>query len=167
MGLSELLNIHKYYPGYFFQLSFKGEEAAFQEVSGISKEMKVEEVEGGGVNDYKYKLPAVAKSPNLVLKRALVGNKSKLANWCAQTLDLSFSEPVKTHDISLILLEIPLAKIEIPIERRRWVFHNAYPVKYSISDLKSEENKLIIESIELAYTYFEVSKSTSFESMFK
>ena len=129
--------------------------------------MKVEEVAGGGINNFKYKLPAAASSPKLVLKRAMIDKKSKLANWCAQTLDLSFSEPVKTSDVSVLLLEIPTATSEQPVERRRWVFHNAYPVKYAVSDLKSEENKLLVETIELAYTYFEVSKETSIGGLFK
>jgi len=162
-----MLGMNKYYPGYFFQLSFAGEEAAFQEVSGISREMKVEEVAGGGENNFKYKLPGETKSPNLVLKRALFGNSSKLANWCANTLDLSYAQPIKPHDVSVVLLEIPTEVAKIPIERRRWKFRNAYPVKYSISDLKSQENKLIVESVELAYTYFEVSKNTTYGGLFK
>jgi len=155
-----------FYPGYFFKLSFVGEDAAFQEVTGMSKELKVEEVEGGGINNFKYKLPSSAKSPNLVLKRALIGKNTKLANWCAQTMDLSFAKPIETHDVSVILLEITDASSENAIERRRWTFHNAYPVKYSISDLKSQENKLIIESLELAYTYFKVSDDTSTGGLF-
>jgi hypothetical protein len=37
----------------------------------------------------------------------------------------------------------------------KWVFHSAYPVKYSFSDLKSQESGLLIETMELVYTYFE------------
>jgi len=60
------------YPvGFYFELSFRGEDAAFQEVSGMSKELSVEEVVCGGENRFKYRLPTVSSSQNLVLKRAL------------------------------------------------------------------------------------------------
>jgi T4-like virus tail tube protein gp19 len=39
----------------------------------------------------------------------------------------------------------------------KWTFHKAHPVKYSFSDLKAQESGLVIESIDLAYTYFEIS----------
>lgn len=158
--------LNKFYPGYFFKLSFLDEEASFQEVSGISKEMKTEEVISGGVNNFTYKLPKSVSNSNLVLKRALVGKDSKLANWCAQALDMSFSKSLETHNVSVILLEITGVKEDNPTERRRWVFHNAYPVKYTISDLKSQENSLIFETIELAYTYFEVSSDFSIQGLF-
>ncbi|MEZ4858757.1 MAG: phage tail protein [Flavobacteriaceae bacterium] len=31
---------------------------------------------------------------------------------------------------------------------------HAYPVKWNVSDLNAEENKIAIETIELAYNYF-------------
>ena len=36
-----------------------------------------------------------------------------------------------------------------------WAFHNAYPVNVKVSDLNSTENKYAIETLELAYDYFE------------
>jgi len=47
-----------------------------------------------------------------------------------------------------------------------WTFYNAYPVKYSVSDLKSQENELVLESIELAYTYFVITPDTSIADLF-
>lgn len=149
------------YPiGFYFELSFKGEDAAFQEVSGMSKELGIEEVVCGGINNFKYKLPTVATSQNLVLKRALVPEGSLLIDWCANCMDLSLASVITTHDISVSLLN-PDGSTCI-----MWTFHNAYPIKYSVSDLKSQENELVIESIELAYTYFEVSPDTLFGNLF-
>ncbi len=155
-----------FYPSYFFKLSFKDEEAAFQEVQGISRELNVEEVVGGGINNFTYKLPKVTKSPNLILKRALVGKSSELANWCAQAMDQSFAKPIETHNVSVILLEITKDNKSNPTERKRWVFNNAYPVKYKISDLKSQENSIVFESIELAYTFYEISKEKTVQGLF-
>ena len=36
-----------------------------------------------------------------------------------------------------------------------WNVINAMPVGLSLSDLKSEENKIMVETLELAYDYFE------------
>jgi len=36
-----------------------------------------------------------------------------------------------------------------------WNVVQAYPLKWSMSDLKSSENAVVVESMELAYQYFE------------
>ncbi len=149
------------YPvGFYFKLSFNGEDAAFQEVSGISKEMSVEEVASGGENRFKYRLPTISTSHNLVLKRALIPEGSQLADWCEATLVEGLSSPITTHDVSVSLLDSDGQVCSM------WTFYNAYPVKYNISDLKSQENALVIETIELAYTYFEISTEVSIGDLF-
>ncbi len=139
------------YPvGFYFELSFDEEDAAFQEVSGISKELNLEEVAAGGENRFKYRLPSVTTSKNLVLKRALVEKKSKLINWCIFSLDKGLAYKINTKDVSVNLLN---KEGEVSSS---WLFHDAYPVKYAISDLKSDENKIVLQTIELAYSYFEI-----------
>ena len=139
------------YPvGFYFSLSFEGEELGFQEVSGISKEYGIEEVRSGGENRFKYRLPTLTTSKNLVLKRAIVPENSKLIKWCEDSLDQGLSGPIKTENVSVNLLN---SDGETLIQ---WNFHKAYPVKYSVSDLHSQKNELAMETLELAYTYFEV-----------
>lgn len=140
------------YPvSFYFELLFNGEDVAFKEVSGISKELRIEEVKSGGENRFKYRLPTLNSSKNLVLKRAIVPKKSKLIKWCTDTLDGGLANPIQLEDISVSLLD---EEGEVLI---KWMFHNAYPVKCSIADLISQENEVLLETIELAYTYFEVS----------
>ena len=149
------------YPvGFYFNLSFKGEDAAFQEVSGMSKEMGIEEIACGGENRFKYRLPTVATSQNLVLKRALITDKSPLLNWCANCIDQGLMNKITTHDVSVSLLDPGGTLLKM------WTFSRAYPIKYSISDLKSQESGLVIESIELAYAYFTISPKTFFYDLF-
>jgi phage tail-like protein len=69
---------NEYPVGFYFSLSFEGEDVTFQEVSGISKELDVEKVASSGENRFKYRLPNVSSSQNLVLKRAIVPTGSKL-----------------------------------------------------------------------------------------
>lgn len=138
------------YPvGFYFSVSFEGEELGFQEVSGISKEFHVEEVQSGGENRFKYRLPTMVTNQNLVLKRAIVPSNSKLIQWFQATLDTGLSQPVVTKDISVNLLD---SEGDVLI---KWMFYKAYPIKYSVSDLHSQKNELVIETLELAYTYFE------------
>ncbi|WP_445711264.1 phage tail protein [Flavobacterium sp.] len=149
------------YPvGFYFQLSFKGEDAAFKEVSGISKELSMEEVVCGGENRFKYRLPTITTSQNLVLKRALIPEGSQLIDWCASILDGGLANAITTHDVSVSLFNSD-GSVSV-----MWTFHNAYPVKYSVSDLKSQENEIVIESIELAYTYFVITQDTSISDLF-
>jgi len=144
-----------FYPptGFYFQLQFDGSSSlrdnAFQEVSGLTVELEVEEVREGGQNMYKHKLPSVARYSNLVLKRGFVSVDSPLANWCTATLFLAdFTKPIQTIDVKLDLLNekgTPLAS---------WVFMEAWPVKWSMSDFKSMDSSLAIENLELAYSAF-------------
>ena len=150
------------YPvSFYFELSFQGEDAAFQEASGISKELSIEEVVCGGENRFKYRLPTIATTQNLVLKRAFLTSGSKLLNWCASSLDQGMALAIQPNDVSLSLLA------KSGQMSKKWTFHNAYPVKYSISEFKSSENGIVLESIELAYTYFQINSKTTFDGLFK
>ena len=137
--------------GFYFSLSFNDEDAAFKEVSGISQEFGIEEVRSGGENRFKYRLPTVVTSKNLVLKRAIVPKDSQLTKWCEDTFSGELSNPIETNDVSVNLLN---NEGQVLI---KWTFHNAYPVKYSVADLKSQESEVLMETVELAYTYFDSS----------
>ncbi len=147
-------NNDNYPVGFYFSLSFEGENVAFKEVSGITKELSVESITDGGENRFKYQLPTVYSSKNLVLKRAIVPLGSKLIAWCSDTLDDGLATAIQTKDVSVELMDND-SKILM-----KWTFYNSYPVKYSVSDLKSQESELFIETVELAYTYFDKTPST-------
>lgn len=141
----------QYAVSFYFSVTVDGESYGFQEVQGISKESGFEEVKSGGENRFKYRLPTSTKYKNLVLKRGMALENSHLIQWLQATIDAGLNEPVETKNISVQLLN---AAGETSIE---WSFVNAYPVKYVVSDLHSQKNELLIETIELAYYYFEQS----------
>lgn len=149
------------YPvSFYFTLSFSGVDAAFKEVSGISKELSTEEIVSGGENRFKYRLPTVSSSPNIVLKRAIVPVGSALVNWCANCIDQGLANPIQPQNVTLRLLNAN------GVVCMQWTFNNAYPVKYAVSDLNSQESNIAIESIELAYTYFNISSNTQYDNLF-
>ncbi len=150
-----MYGINDYPASFYFGFSIPSEyliyklDAGFKEVSGISKEFGIEEVRSGGENRFKYRLPTVVTSKNLVLKRAAVPIISPLVKWCKDCVDGGLSKPIKTKDVCVSLynnLGVPLIW---------WNFYGAYPVKYSVSDLKSQESEILIETLELAFNYFD------------
>lgn len=138
--------------GFYFSLSFAGmsssTDAAFQEVTGISKTLGTEEVASGGENRFKYKLPSRVTFENLTLKRGVVMSDSPLIQWCQKTLDNGLSMAIEPKDVIVNLLNADAEPCQT------WTFVKAYPVKWSVSDLSSDKNALLIETIELAFQYF-------------
>lgn len=154
-----------YYPPavFHFKVEFTGvggmsndTEQRFQEVSGLSFEIETEEIRVGGENRSVFKLPKRIKYPNLVLKRGLL-QKSAFLMWLDEALGGWFVESSLNHqgktfvpaDLMITLMDEksePVAK---------WNVRQAYPLKWSISDFKANSNDIAVESIELAYQYFE------------
>lgn len=149
-----------YYPptGFYFRVAFSvdgmgtDEYQRFQDVSGLSFEIETETLKEGGENRFEYKLPKRVKYPNLVLKRGLITNKV-LTDWVKDALNGYFwASPVpffKPADILISLMDEAAQPVAV------WNVVQAYPVKWSMSDLKATENAIVVETIELAYQYFE------------
>ncbi|MCL9670885.1 phage tail protein [Citrobacter sp. MNAZ 1397] len=144
---------HNLQTSFYFSVSITGmggSDAAFQEVSGLSKELGIEEVVCGGENRFKYRLPAQTSFQNLVLRRGVVKAESALIGWVKDTLDNGLSAPIKTRDIKVWLLD---ENGHISMD---WNFIAAWPVKWSASNLRSQESEIFIETLEFAYQYFDM-----------
>lgn len=141
-----------YYPpvGFHFEVKFQFSSAnsadtRFQEVAGLTSEVGLEEVVEGGENRYTHRLPTRAKYSNLVLKRGLLTD-SELIDWCKNAIEnLDF----ETTTVNVTLLN----ESHEPLGDT-FSFVKAYPVKWSISDFKAQENSIVVETLELAYSYF-------------
>ncbi len=141
-----------YYPpvGFHFRVEFESissdsDDTRFQEVSGLNAELGVEELVEGGENRFSHRFPGRAKYSNLVLKRGLFVN-SELIDWCKNAIE-NFEFETKTVNVTLLNEEHePVADT--------YSFINAYPIKWSISDFKSTDNSIVVETLELAYQYF-------------
>jgi len=139
-----------YYPPVAFHFKVEiGADSAdqdirFQEVTGLSAEVSTEEFREGGLNEYAHRLPTGAKYGNLVLKRGFIKD-SKVAKWCRDAVENFVFDP---KDVAVTLLN----EEHEPLVT--WNFLRAYPVKWSLSDFKAQENALAIESLELVYRMF-------------
>ena len=121
-------------------------DTSFQDVSGISGELNVDEVEEGGENRFVHKLPKKVKHGNLVLKRGIATLNSPLVIWCKSVIEGDLSSSIVTMPIMVYLMN----EYKVPI--RGWLFGNAYPVKWNIGDFNSTKNEVALETIELSYT---------------
>ena len=144
-----MTNDYQYIPGFHFKVSFidfdeVDIEARFSEVSGLQMEMETEEVRGGGENRYVHRLPKGAKFQNLTLKRALHTLPSHIIKWAENAI---FNFDFSLHDVVVSLLNEKSQPV------KSWNFVGAYPVKLQLSDLKANDNSLVIETLELAYKY--------------
>lgn len=121
-------------------------DAAFQQVSGIDPKIDVEEAPEGGVNTYVHQLPGVTKHSNLVLKRGYVTQASSLAQWADQTVGSSLGTPIQTQVLTVNLLGADGQPVVT------WTFQNAWPVKWEVGQFDSQNNAVLTETLEIAYT---------------
>jgi len=145
-----------YYPptGFHFRVKFDLEsatekDARFQEVSGLSAEVGVEQVEEGGENRFTHRLPTRGKYSNLILKRGLLTD-SGLIDWCKKAVESFVFSPV-TVNVTL------LNEKHEPLDST-YSFIDAWPQKWSISDFRAHENAIVVETLELAYKHFTRTK---------
>ena len=90
-----MFNTDDYPPtGFYFKVIFSAtlgmSDTSFQEVSGISSEVELEEVVEGGENRYVHRLPKSVKHPKLVLKRGIAKMTSPLVIWCRSVFEADF-----------------------------------------------------------------------------
>jgi|GEM_PF-2652537 len=124
-------------------------EESFSEVSGLIMTLETESITGGGMQDKQYKVPKGISFDNLVLKRPLMIPESELAKWCETTIKGGMVG-IKPKDIMITLMH-PITGLT----SATWHVHMAYPVKYEVLQLNSENNALAYEQMEFAYQSFE------------
>ncbi|EGV18810.1 phage tail protein [Thiocapsa marina] len=122
-----------------------GVDASFAEVSGLSTELGVFEINEGGVNTHAHRVPDRGRSGNLVLKRGLVLAASPLFLWCKETLEGGLGRRVQVQDVVVSLLN------DRGNPTLSWIVSRAWPVKCSIADFNAMEGRVVTETLELAY----------------
>ena len=116
----------------------------FQEVSGLTRELGVEQVVEGGENRFEHRLPARGTFGNLVLKRGMLTD-SAVVDWITDAIEHFDFKPA---DVLVSLLD----EEHNPIAA--WSFIAAWPVKWSLGAFDANKNEVAVETLELAYRYF-------------
>ncbi|MBE7382960.1 MAG: phage tail protein [Leptolyngbya sp. SIO1E4] len=117
----------------------------FQKVSGMTSTIETTEVKEGGENLFVQRLPTRVTYENLVLERGMV---------IGSPLNVEFNLAMSTLKFQPgnVLVALMNAK-SIPISA--WLFQQTYPLKWSVSDLDANQNAVVIDTMELAYTRFQ------------
>ena len=102
-------------------------------------EWEVEEVKEGGLNTYIHQLPGRRKSARITLKNG-VGVAPELIDWANQNLGGTF----KRRKVTITLYDSLLSPMMV------WSIEQAYPIKWTGPQLKSDDNSVAIQTFELA-----------------
>jgi phage tail-like protein len=112
----------------------------FSEATGFESKTETDDYREGGVNDYVHKIAKETKYPNLVLKRGLTDSLLLYA-WY-QGVARGF---VVRMTISIVLLDA------VQREKVRWIFLEAFPVRWASTDLSASGNTVAVETVEFAH----------------
>ena len=114
-------------------------------------EWEIQEVKEGGRNDFIHQLPGQRKASRVTLKHGLT-KQYILLDWYSQMMSENFQGYLKTVTISLIDSQGHSVMT--------WNLHNAYPVKVSWPELKTGDNAVAIQTLELACGRVEFEKGS-------
>jgi phage tail-like protein len=120
------------------------EVGLFTQVTGLSAQVDVMEYPEGGVNTFVHRLPTRIKQGNVTLKRGVTKEKA-LIEWFQKTV-----VKVQPADLSINVLDEQGNTVQA------WSFRNAYPVKWTGSDLNAGGNEFVTQSLEIAHSGMKV-----------
>jgi phage tail-like protein len=129
-------------PKFHFRVEWGGAKIGFSEVSGLSVETDVVEYRDGSSPEYhKIKMPGMQKFGNITMKRGIFEGDNDYFKWW-NTVALN---TIERRDVTISLLNENHEPVVV------WKIKNAWPSKVQSTDLKSDDNGVAIETIELAH----------------
>lgn len=115
--------------------------AGFTSCSGLEVTRESKPVEEGGINDHVHQLPGPLKQSRLTLKNGLVYS-NYMWNWIHAGM---YDVKVTRRPITIILYGVD------GTAARTWTVADAYPVKWSTGELKSDGNEVAVETVEFVH----------------
>jgi phage tail-like protein len=126
-------------PSFRFVIDVSGErQGAFTECTLPTIEWDAEEVKEGGLNTFIHQLPGRRKSAHLSLKNGV--GRSQLLEWYIQAM----GGKITRRPVTITLLGANFAAV------LTWNIQDAYPVKWTGPQLKTDANTIAIQSLDLA-----------------
>lgn len=131
------------HPGFRFVVDIDGKPAgAFTECTLPTLEWEIEVVKEGGLNGYVHQLPGRRKSAKLTLKNGV--GTSVLLKWYLTMLEAGgVMDQFERRSVTVSMLDSHLAPV------MRWHMEEAYPMKWSGPSLKTDDNSIAIQTLEL------------------
>jgi len=134
-------------PKFHFRVEWGGSRIGFTEVSGLDVTHDVIEYRDGASPEYsKIKMPGMRKFSNITLKRGTFRSDNEFFKWLSTTA----LNTVERRDLVISLLN----EVHEPVVV--WKVRNAFPISVKSTDLKSDDNGVAIETLELAHEGLEV-----------
>jgi len=127
----------------------------FQRVSGLSSSVETSTVNEGGQNLYMHRLPKRVSYGNLVLERGFVLGSPLNVEFEAA---MSFFRFTPSNVLVTLLGEAPEGAATAAVPTAAWLFMKAFPQRWATADLSAAEDRVLIDTLELAYTSMQVMK---------
>ena len=125
------------------------ENVSFSEVSGLSVSTTPIEYREGANKEYTtFKMPGLKKYDNVTLKRGSMATDNGFYEW----FNTIANNTVERRDITISLLN----ETHEPVVT--WSLKNAFPIKYDGGSLNASDGPVLVESVELAYESFTVTR---------
>ena len=129
-------------PKFYFSVTGMPGKPVFQEVTGLESEVQVIEYRAGNSPIFApIKMPGLAKVGNVTMKKGIFVTDPNLGTWFSSIT----MNTIKRCTIVVALLD------QTGTPQFKWQLNNAFPVKLTGTDLKSDGNEVAVESIEIAY----------------
>jgi phage tail-like protein len=129
------------YVGFLFRVEILGlQVGGFSQVTGLEREVQIEDFREGGLNDYTHKLATVTKYPNLALRRG-IADATELWQWHQDVVN----GKIERRQINVVLTDA------FGKEKWRWTFEKAYPVKWSGTEFNAATNAVFVEAVEFVH----------------
>lgn len=127
---------------YFSVAGFPSGTVSFQEVTGLSTEnTPIEYRHGDSPSFYPIKMPGLGKVGNVTMRKGIFVNDVGLWTWF---------DTIKLNTIARTTIVVSLLD-ETAAPKMVWTLNNAFPIKVTGTDLKSEGNEVAVESLDLAF----------------
>jgi phage tail-like protein len=115
---------------------------AFQEVSGMDKEVQVIEYRKSNSKLFSTeKMPGIVKYGNITMKRGVFVKDNRFWEWMNEIK----MNTIKRRTVLIKLLDED-GKVTM-----QWILRNAWPTKISGTDLKSDDSSVAIDTLEIAH----------------
>ena len=131
-------------PKFYFKVNLGSQDStvSFQEVSGLETETQPIEYRHGDSKQFStIKMPGLAKTGNVTLKKGIFVNDNNFWKW----YDAIKMNVIKRETVTIQLLD------ESGSPTMTWTLTNAWPTKITGTDLKSDANEVAVETLELAH----------------